>query len=55
MVVEIKDIGKVFIDKDGAYRIYIGKKIAKTGIFKNSERVKVFCYPEERRIVISEF
>lgn len=55
MVKEIKDIGKVFIDKDGAYRIYVGKQIASTGIFKNSERVKVFCYPEEKRLVISEF
>ncbi len=54
MAKEIKDIGKVFIDKDGAYRIYVGKQIASTGIFKNSERVKVFCYPEEKRLVISE-
>jgi len=55
MVNEIKDIGKVFVDEDGAYRIYVGKEIAKTGIFKNKERVKVFCYPEEKRMVIVEF
>lgn len=54
MVNEIKDIGKVFIDKDGAYRIYIGKPIAQSGIFKNSERVKVYCYPNEKRLVITE-
>lgn len=55
MVNEIKDIGKVFIDPDGAYRIYISKKIAQTGVFKNKERVKVYCYPDEKRLVISEF
>jgi len=55
MVNEIKDIGKVFIDKDGAYRIYVSKKIAQSGIFKNMERVKVFCYPDEKRLVITEF
>ncbi|GAI86365.1 unnamed protein product [marine sediment metagenome] len=55
MTEEIKDIGKVFIDKDGAYRIYIGKKIVQLGLFKNMERVKIICYPEEKRIVIMEF
>ena len=55
MVNEIKDIGKVYVDKDGAYRIYVGKQIAKLGVFKNKERIKVFCYPEEKRMIIVEF
>ena len=35
----ITDIGKVFKDKDGAYRIYIGKQIADAASFENKEKV----------------
>jgi len=48
----ITDIGKVFKDKDGAYRIYIGKQIANTAHFENKEKVRVDYYPSDKKIVI---
>ena len=48
----ITDIGKVFKDKDGAYRIYIGKQIANAANCKNKEKVRVDYYPAEKKIVI---
>jgi hypothetical protein len=48
----ITDVGKVFKDKDGAYRIYIGKKIADEALFENKEKVRVDYYPAEKKIVI---
>jgi len=50
----IKELGKIFIDKDGAFRVYISKKIAKQTNFKNKQRVKIYYYPIEKRIVIEE-
>ena len=46
------DVGKVFIDKDGAYRIYIGVTISRKVPFKHKEKVKVYYYPDEKRIEI---
>jgi hypothetical protein len=37
----ITDIGKVFKDKDGAYRIYVGKQIANAAHFENKEKVRL--------------
>ena len=48
----IVDIGKVFKDKDGAYRIYVGKQIANAANFENKEKVRVDYYPVEKKIVI---
>ena len=48
----ITDIGKVFKDKDGAYRIYIGKQIANIAQFENKEKVRVDYYPNEKKIII---
>ena len=48
----ITDIGKVFKDKDGAYRIYVGKQIANEANFENKEKVRVDYYPAEKKIVI---
>jgi hypothetical protein len=48
----ITDVGKVFKDKDGAYRIYIGKKIADAAFFENKEKVRVDYYPADKKIVI---
>jgi len=48
----ITDIGKVFKDKDGAYRIYVGKQIADAASFENKEKVRVDYYPAEKKIVI---
>jgi hypothetical protein len=48
----IVDIGKVFKDKDGAYRIYVGKQIANAANFENKEKVRVDYYPTEKKIVI---
>ena len=48
----IVDIGKVFKDKDGAYRIYIGKQIANVAKFENKEKVRVDFYPKESKIII---
>ena len=48
----ITDIGKVFKDKDGAYRIYIGKRIAEVAPFENKEKVRVDYYPSEKKIII---
>jgi len=48
----ITDIGKVFKDKDGAYRIYVGKQIADASKFENKEKVRVDFYPKESKIVI---
>ena len=48
----ITDIGKVFKDKDGAYRIYVGKQIANASNFENKEKVRVDYYPAEKKIVI---
>ena len=48
----ITDTGKVFKDKDGAYRIYIGKEIANEAHFENKEKVRVDYYPAEKKIVI---
>lgn len=48
----IVDIGKVFKDKDGAYRIYVGKQIANVANFENKEKVRVDYYPAEKKIVI---
>ena len=49
---QITDIGKVFKDKDGAYRIYIGKQIADAAPFENKEKVRVDYYPAEKKIMI---
>ena len=48
----ITDVGKVFKDKDGAYRIYIGKQIADAALFENKEKVRVDYYPAEKKIVV---
>lgn len=48
----ITDIGKVFKDKDGAYRIYVGKQIANAASFENKEKVRVDFHPKENKIVI---
>jgi len=48
----ITDVGKVFKDKDGAYRIYIGKQIADAAHFENKEKVRVDYYPADKKIVI---
>jgi hypothetical protein len=48
----ITDVGKVFKDKDGAYRIYIGKQIADVAPFENKEKVRVDYYPAEKKIVV---
>ena len=48
----ITDIGKVFKDKDGAYRIYVGKQIANVAQFENKEKVRVEYYSSEKKIVI---
>jgi len=48
----IVDIGKVFKDKDGAYRIYVGKQIANVAKFENKEKVRVDFYPKEDKIII---
>jgi len=48
----IVDIGKVFKDKDGAYRIYVGKQIANVANFGNKEKVRVDFYPKEDKIII---
>jgi len=48
----IVDIGKVFKDKDGAYRIYVGKQIANVAKFENKEKVRVDYYKSENRIII---
>ena len=48
----IIDTGKVFKDKDGAYRIYIGKQIAEAAHFENKEKVRVDYYPTEKKLVI---
>ena len=48
----ITDIGKVFKDKDGAYRIYVGKQIANVAKFENKEKVRVDFYPKESKIII---
>jgi len=49
---KILDIGKIFINKDGSYLIYIGVKLARNANFKHKEKVKIFFYPEEKKIVI---
>ena len=48
----ITDVGKIFKDKDGAYRLYIGKKIADAAHFENKEKVRVDYYPAEKKIII---
>lgn len=48
----ITDIGKVFKDKDGAYRIYVGKQIANAANFENKEKVRVDYYQKEDKIII---
>jgi len=48
----IVDIGKVFKDKDGAYRIYVGKQIANNAKFENKEKVRIDYFPKENKIVI---
>ena len=48
----IVDIGKVFKDKDGAYRIYVGKQIANIAKFENKEKVRVDYYQKENKIII---
>jgi hypothetical protein len=48
----IVDIGKVFKDKDGAYRIYVGKQIANAASFENKEKVRVDFYPKEDKMII---
>jgi len=48
----ITDIGKVFKDKDGAYRVYIGKTIAEVAHFENKEKVRVDYFPNEKKIMI---
>ena len=48
----ITDIGKVFKDKDGAYRIYVGKQIANAASFDNKEKVRVDYYKKDNKIVI---
>lgn len=48
----IVDIGKIFKDKDGAYRIYVGKQIANAANFENKEKVRVDYYPAEKKIII---
>jgi len=48
----IVDIGKVFKDKDGAYRIYVGKQIANAAKFENKEKVRVDFFPKEDKIII---
>ena len=48
----IVGIGKVFKDKDGAYRIYVGKQIANVAKFENKEKVRVDYHPKENKIII---
>ena len=48
----ITDIGKVFKDKDGAYRIYVGKQIANAANFENKEKVRAEYCSAEKKIVI---
>jgi len=50
----ITDIGKVFKDKDGAYRIYVGKQIANAANFENKEKVRVDYFKKNHKIIISK-
>jgi len=47
-------VGKIYIDKDGAGRLYIKKKVMDVLKFKHGEEVKVIVYPEENKIVVTK-
>jgi len=47
-------VGKIYIDKDSAGRLYIKKKVMDVLKFKHGEEVKVIVYPEENKIVVTK-
>jgi len=46
--------GRIYIDKDGAGRIYLKKRIMQYLNFKNGEDVRVEIRPKENKIVITK-
>ena len=47
-------VGKIYIDKDGAGRLYIKKKVMDVLRFRHGEEVKVVVYPEENKIIVTK-
>jgi len=50
----IKDLGRIYIDKDGAIRLYIGKSLAKKAHYKHGDRVKITYNPIEKKLIIED-
>lgn len=57
----MKRVGRIHLERNKksgeieAMRIYLGKEIANLGIFKHSEQIKTYIYPNEKKIIITEF
>lgn len=50
----IKDLGRIYIDKDGAIRLYIGKSLAKKAHYKHGDRVKISYNPVEKKLIVED-
>lgn len=47
-------VGKIYIDKDGAGRLYLKKRVMDVLDFKHGEEVRIEVYPEENKIVVTK-
>ena len=47
-------VGRIYIDKDGAGRLYLKKRVMDALNFEHGEEVRVEVFPEENRIVVTK-
>jgi|Deesub1362A_J573_1020465.scaffolds.fasta_scaffold05700_4 hypothetical protein len=47
-------VGRIYIDKDGAGRLYLKKRVMEVLDFKHGEEVRVEVLPEENRIIVTK-
>lgn len=47
-------VGKIYIDKDGAGRLYLKKKVMEILNLKNGEELRIEVHPKENKIIITK-
>jgi hypothetical protein len=55
IMIEKPITGRIFFGKNNSYHIYIGDHIALKLNFKAKEQVKIYIYPDEKKIEIVPF
>ena len=47
-------VGKIYLDRDGAGRLYLKKKVMEVLNFEHGEEVRVEVFPGENKIVVTK-